>query len=525
MADRTERQLREELSEIADDRDGTDGYDVEPEELTAEFREADPEARPNGMEWDPETGTVYYDVWSAQREALDALGDDHDHDLLGFLAGYGSGKSVFGARWLIAQALEYPGSHFLVMGTTFSEARSSTFPKLFAQLPGENTALRTTSFNGPEQSPLVVDYNRQENRLTLVNDSIITLGSADKWSRFAGVEVGGTWLDEPSHYGSDLHDLLEMMGSRLRGVAGPKKQLWTLTGNGYNAAWEILEKRQDSNGEPLGLDIELIRASTLDNPYLSDGEKDRFRRQYADTGREEQALHGGFAAAQGLVYSRFSRDQHVIPDEDARERAVDEWRIFGYDAGWSDPRVLLEIGRTAFGQLVVLDEYHQSETHVEDVIGWLQAHEKPRGTIYAEHNPSDIDRFERAGYPVTKANKDLDEGISEVRRRLKNEVRGTDNSPGANEGVEGLRNALSAGRENGSASSSEEETEQERVGLFVSERCRNLIREFFGYKKEDVGTAAAVDHCLDSLRYAVHTHENGEAGGSSEWPDAIPSTW
>lgn len=239
------------------------------------------------------------------------------------LAGYGAGKSVLGARWLVAQAIRYSGSHFLAMGTTFSEARSSTFPKLFAQLPGENTTLRTTSFNGPEQSPLVTDYNRQENRLTLVNNSVITLGSSDKWSRFAGSEFGGVWMDEPSHYGSDLHDLLEMMGSRLRGVAGPKVLLWSLTGNGYGPAYEILAKQRDANGDPLGLAIKGIRASTLDNPYLSEGEKDRFRRQYEGTGREEQALHGGFAAAQGLVYSEFSRDTHVIPKAEAHERVSD----------------------------------------------------------------------------------------------------------------------------------------------------------------------------------------------------------
>lgn len=473
MADRTERQLREELAEInADDHDSTE-FGVPAGDLSVEWRDADPDARPDGMEWSAETGTVYYDVWNAQQEALNALNeDDEEIDIVAFLAGYGTGKSVAGARWLVGQALAHPGGHFLAMGQSFSEARESTFKKLFGQLPGENTTTRTSSYNGPETSPIVADYNRSEHRVTLVNDSVITLGSADKWSRFAGSEFGAVWLDEPSHYGSDLHDLVEMIGSRLRGVEGPKRQFWTLTGNGYNDAYQILEQRQDANGEPLGLFIELIRAATLENPYLDEADKERFKRQYANTGREEQALRGGFAAAQGLVYSGFSRDTHAIPAREAHEITEDtdpdddnvRWTVYGYDAGWNDPRVLLEVGRTPYGQLIVLDEFHRSESHVEDVVGWLHENDKPRGPIFAEHEPSDIKKFKRANWPSTKADKSIEAGVSEVRHRLGDDADG-------------------------------------RPGLLVSERCQNLIQEFLSYKEDDVGGSSATDHCLDALRY------------------------
>lgn len=176
---RSRRKLEHELDKLRD-RDGgvTAGHD---DSVTVEWRDANPGARPEGMTWDPNEGVVGYDLWSAQRETLDVLADgDRDVDLGAFLAGYGSGKSIFGARWLIKQALEYPGSHFLVMGQSFSEARMSTFQVLFEQLPGERTALRTSSYNGPETSPIVRDYNRAEHRLTLTTDSVITLGSADK---------------------------------------------------------------------------------------------------------------------------------------------------------------------------------------------------------------------------------------------------------------------------------------------------------------------------------------------------------
>lgn len=483
MSKPTERTLQRELDELKSkpilaDRLLTDSV--------VEWSNAAPDKRPNGMSWNAETGSLSYDLWSAQRECLNVLNND-DHDLVAFLAGYGSGKSVFGARWLLKQALAYPASRFLAMGVDFQKARDTTYPKLFAQLPGERTTLITSTFNGPETSPIVADYNRQQHRLTLVNDSVITLGSADKYSRYAGAEFGAAWLDEPSHYGEELHDLTGMVTTRLRGVDGPKKILWTLTGEGYNSAWEILEKRQDADGEPIGLDIAVVRASVLENPYLTEGDKERFKRKYEGTAKEQQALHGGFAAATGLVYSLFTQDRHVIPHAEAVKRVVDDWRVYGYDYGWNDPRVILEIGKTSYEQLVVLNEFHERETHVEEVIEWLYEHEKPEGTVFCDHDPSDIKKITRAGYPAQQANKTIDEGIAEVRKRLQSDgnlpvhnVTKPKSIPSTWDGGEVV----------------------ECVGLLVSDSCEHLVREFLSYKEEHVGTTQATDHCLDSLRYA-----------------------
>ena len=294
----TEREVRNRFEDVLQQTTRETAADV-----AVQWGDADPEARPEGVTWDADAGVLTYDVWDAQWRTLDAV-DSGDHDIVAFLAGYGSGKTVFGARWLIKQALEHPGSRFLGMGIDFTKARDTTFRVLFEQLPGERTGIVTSSYNGPETSPIVADYNRQNHRLTLTNDTVIKLGSADRWNRYAGDEYGGEWLDEPSHYGEDLHDLLEMVGSRLRGVDGPKAQLWTLTGNGHNAAFDILERKQDSDGQPLGLNVELVRASTLNNPFLDTGEKERFERQYGNTSREQQALYGGFAAGSGNLLTR-----------------------------------------------------------------------------------------------------------------------------------------------------------------------------------------------------------------------------
>ncbi len=472
MTKPSETKIRRDLETLRDGTDdGVDEFDVR-----VEWRDAAPDERPEGMTWEPpsdnDPARLGFDVWDARRRVLDAL--DDGHDILAFLAGYGSEKSVFGARWLLANALEYDGSRFLCMGQSFSEARDTTFTKFFEQLPGERTALRTSGYNGPENSPVARDYNRQERRLTLVNDTVVVFGSADKYNRFAGAEFGGVWLDEPSHYGEELHDITGMMTTRLRGVDGPKAQVWTPTGEGYNAAWEILEKRRDADGEPIGLDIDVVTASVLNNPYLADAEKEQFRRQYEGTGKEEQALHGGFAAASGLVYSDFSREDHVIDHADAVDLVDDDWRVYGYDSGWRDPRALVEFGRTAREQLVALDEFYQTECKVERAIAWLEG--RPSGRIYADHVPGDIDRLKNAGHRVEKAEKDIEDGINQVRERLATDAEG-------------------------------------RPGLLVSNQCENLIREFQGYKEEHVGKTGAEDHCLDLTRYVCAGEVSLSGGG------------
>jgi hypothetical protein len=137
--------------------------------------------------------------------------------------------------------------------------------------------------------------------------------------------------------------------------------------------------------------------------------------------------------------------------------------------------VLVEIGATDYDQLVVLDEFYQSESYPEDAIAWLEQDDKPEGRIFCEHEPGDIRKFRRAGFVAIEAEKSIDPGIAEVRRRL-------------------------------------ERDDNDRVGLLVSDRCQHATREFLGYKEDHVGTSQAEDHICDSIRYAIFTNEHRGGG-------------
>lgn len=422
------------------------------------------------------TTTVEFDhEWTPyQAETLNALWSG-DYDLVVLRTGYGGGKSLLGSRWIHRTALQN-GGEYLVLAPDYQKGGPATYRVFFEELPGEDTVLNDAD-GDPENSPIVAGYNANEKRLTYVNGAVARLGSADKWNRYAGAEFNGIWGDEPAHYdNTNLYDLHEMLISRQRAPEGPNVTLWTSTGAGFNQYYDITEREVTEDDEPLPWRdrMKVIVGSVLDNPFHPELEK--MVSQFEGTAREAQALHGGFAAAQGLVYSQFSRKTHVVTSERADELATDR-ALYGYDHGWGDPRVVVDCRKTPYDQYLIFDLFYRSESKYQAAVDWLIENDKPHGTVHAEHEPEHQQAFRSAGYPCEPAIKDLDEGIPEVRRHLETD----------NEG---------------------------RPGLLVSENCTEAIQEFMSYQKEHVGKSVAEDHVLDSTRYLIMGDNYGETKSS-----------
>ena len=414
------------------------------------------------------TSNWNFELWESQTETWEHL-ESGEADLVVFRGGYGSGKTVLGVRWIITVALQVPKSDNLILAPDSQKGGPTTYKAFFDELPGEDTV--PDEGGDPENSPIIADYNRVEKRATFQNGSIVRLGSADVWNRYAGGEFNAIHCDEVAHYGTtNLYDLHEMLVTRQRTAKGPNVTLWTSTGNGYDQFYDITERMVQPDGqggeEPLPWKdtMRVVVANSLHNPFLN--EKEKYRRQFEGTEREEQALRGGFAAAEGLVYGEFSRNTHVRSD-DTMPELRDTW-FYGYDHGWDDPRVVLQIGKTGHDQYAIVDEFYESQAKVSKAVQWLS--DRPNGTVYAEHEPEHIEMFRQAGYPTEKAVKNLDEGIPLVREFLE-----TDDSG--------------------------------RPGLIVHEDCVNTIQEFQSYKEEHVGKSKATDHSCDSVRYVLATRE------------------
>lgn len=406
--------------------------------------------------------------------------EDGDSDVVVLRTGYGGGKSYAGAQWIHEGSYQLQTGESLVLAPDYQKGGPATYRVFFETLPGEDTVPNDAG-GDPENSPIIAGYNDNKKRVTYTSGHVVRLGSADKWNRYAGSEFHRIWMDEPAHYdNTDLYDLHEMLVSRQRTDQGPNTTFWTSTGAGYNQFYDITERFVDPDGNPLPWQdsITVFTESSLQNPFLSADAKDKLRRQFGGTEREAQAIAGGFAAAQGLVYSQFSRNVHVVPENKVQERVDTSQRpIYGYDAGWDHPRVLIQFRRTHRDQWIATRCYYQEERPFEhlcdprDQSGWVFEQNLERGRLYAEHEPEHIQKFRQAGFDAVKAEKSLDEGIPHVRGLL--ETKGED----------------------------------ERPGLLVSDACGHLIQEFQSYKQEHVGSRGDVpDHVLDATRYALFTH-------------------
>lgn len=414
-----------------------------------------------------------WQFWQSQIDAIKALRSG-DFDIVNFQGGYRSGKSLTGARMVLLNALENPGSNNVAMGVSFQEAKKTTFPVLFEQLPKDGDEALDPYLKGgdPEKSPIVKSFSKQDGVLVIKlpgnEPSTISLGSADKASRYEGGSFDFVWMDETGLYKNKLYGIMKTFLERS------DQQFWTTTGK-TGAQKVIIGDRVDRNGEPINATIKTIRASTMNNPFLSKEKKERLERTYGGTKNAEMALQGGFGSVDGLVYQKFNRVDHVVKREDIE---LDEsWgRVYGYDYGWKDPRCLLCIGKTHSGQLVVLDEFYESRVPLDKCIKWLK--EKPKGRIFSEHQPEDINEFRRTlGWTVRKADKDLDAGISTVRQRF-------------------------------------EKDDDGKPGLLVTENCEKMIHELNNYQEDDVGGTNTEDHACDVLRYVLRGLEKNDRVGS-----------
>lgn len=413
-----------------------------------------------GVHFDEESENLNYTLWEAQERALKDFYDGESH-ITDFRAGYRAGKSILGARAIINGAWKLKNTRWLVMAETYKEGQRTTFDILFKNLPGYDG-------DDPESSPIVHSYHKQEGELKLNNGSVIVFAYSTKVDGVKGDEYSGVWMDEVAFY-SDLYQVNDMVMSRLSARNGPLSIIWTTTtnpNNPFNDYYDISEEGvHPLTDDDIPWNINTVKANTLNNPFLTEEVKEQIQETQAH--QEDQAINGGFATVDGQVYPHFTDNHIVDSDSQYYSELYSDFRLYAYDSGWDDPRVVLEVGMTTKGSLVVLDEFYEHESHVEDAIEWLQG--KPGGVLVSESEPEHKSKFRQQvdNLRVVKANKSIDEGIESVSERLKEKS-----------GV---------------------------YGLVVMEEAVNTIEEFRTYTKDVIGTAQASDHCMDCIRYLVHT--------------------
>ena len=167
---------------------------------------------------------------------------EQDYHVWMMLAGRGAGKTRSAAEALWWWCWVTPGSRALVLAPTSNDLKFTCFEGqsgLLACIPQE----------------LILDYNKQDHQIKLVNGSSIRGISADSYERLRGPQFHFAWCDELAafHYIQEAWDMMQF-GLRL---GDSPKVIVTTTPRPKDLILELIGRE--------GEDVIIDRASTYDN--------------------------------------------------------------------------------------------------------------------------------------------------------------------------------------------------------------------------------------------------------------------
>jgi len=323
----------------------------------------------------------------------------------------------------------------------------------------------------------VKEWNKQDHRLILTNNSEITFRSGEDPDKLRGIGLDWLWLDEACFMSKMVWDVIYPALSDKVGDA------WiTTTPQGYDWVYNEFYKRA-KEGDP---DYNAWQYRTIDNPYIPQEVVEKARNTMTDVMFRQEYL-ASFEKLTGLVYPDFDEKDHVA---DSVEGDRDDLYFVGIDVGYTNPTAVVLVRETADHIMYIVDEYYETGKTVKEVADAIkQMVGTKRIEMYivdpaskATHQETGTDvsveqLFHENGIPVTPGNNDVRAGIDYVTQLLRKDE------------------ALGRSR------------------LQVLGKCKNVIREFQNYswpkykegslnnKKEK--PEKAFDHSLDAVRYVV----------------------
>lgn len=316
-------------------------------------------------------------------------------------------------------------------------------------------------------NPADIIYRANPKPRIYVESKNIEIACADasnekSWGKVQGKTVAGWLADEITRHPRSFV-LMAQSRCRAEGKIWPK--FWTC--NPENQEHYIL-KEYILNDK---LDIYSIDFILDDNPILSDEYKAELKNSYTGVYYDRLIL-GKWVNAEGLVYSNFSKDIHVIEPF----KIPDEWTVYrGIDWGYKHTFVCLWIAEDGDGRLYVFDEHFQTERLIEYHAEKIKERGYSNVVTVADHDAQDAAEIRQYGIYTIPAKKDVPMGIQKVIKRLQVQL---DRKP----------------------------------RLFVFKNCLNTIKEFQLYEWEEKREGKAEkeeprkqhDHCMDVIRYIVN---------------------
>lgn len=381
-------------------------------------------------------------------------------------AGTGSGKTRAGIQEAWLWTWECPKTVGLLFEPTYGMIKRNLIP-----------ALEEILGCSVDVSPLIRQFNRADNKITLINGTVWWLLSLNEPERAEGINADWIWADEFRLVGGSgpaskrkQQTAWNVIIRRLRGSTLGKYPtgLWiTTTPDEPGSLLHTKFERPDTRIP----DSKVYRWTIFDNPFLPEQYVEEVKRTHIEgTGLYNRFVLGLFSAVAAGSFN-FDSSKHCfkkIPD-----LTVFKEVIGGADWGWTNPSCLLAIGIDGDDRAWVLDEYYKSQASLEEIAQVALEMQKNWNvsTFYCDRSsPRNISMLQDYGLDAVADKSKRDEGIQMLGSRFIFQ-------------------------------------EDEKARLYVHEDCVNLISELQVYDEN----VKQYDHAVDALRYALANYQ--ESGG------------
>ena len=203
----------------------------------------------------------------------------------------------------------------------------------------------------------------------------------------------------------------EVLQPTLTDKAG--EVLFLSTPKGCNHFYDLF------NNEHRSPDYKSFHFTSYDNIHLQKKEIESIRANTPNDAFEQEYM-AEFKKMQGLVYPEFSREKHLISQEDLDRLEEKEWAevMCGVDFGYTNPSAILVVKRTTDNEFYITEEWYKTKQTTAQIVEKVK-HFNPN-TVYPD--PAEPDRvleLQNANLNCRDVNKDITSGVDRVRELLK----------------------------------------------------------------------------------------------------------
>ena len=215
--------------------------------------------------------------------------------------------------------------------------------------------------------------------------------------------VRGVWGDEAGLYSLYFHE-------NIQARASVKEAPIIYTTSPYSLNWIYSDYIRPFHKGKLSADSRVLQARSNENPYFPAAEFER-KKATMDPRRFNMIYGGEFHKLEGLVYSCFDEEAHVIPLKEIDRRAV---YVAGVDWGYTNPACILVLAVTPDDGVYLVSEFYKTNQTIGEMVDVAK---RLKTTFNIERfycdpsSPANIVEFNKAKLTAIPANNNIRAGV------------------------------------------------------------------------------------------------------------------